>query len=323
MTYRFRILDEGYFETRKENMQNLQHTVARKIEISGVGLHSGRSVQLEILPANPGTGILFKRVDILGTPSVGAHVSNIMSTDLNTTIGTGDVRISTIEHLMAAFVGLGIDNAIVKINGPEIPIMDGSSQPFVESILSAGIVTQAAGRRAFVVRDTFELRQGDKWIRIEPADETSYSMMIDFGSQVIGQQSVEVGASRSEFMELCYSRTFCHVNDVTAMRKAGLALGGSLENAVVVSDTEVLNPHGLRCSDEFVRHKLLDCIGDLALLGAPLIGRIVASKSGHGLHAAFMKALWQRRGDVLAVLEDTGVLRRESDGTAMAMGARV
>lgn len=285
-------------------MRNCQQTIARRIDLSGIGLHSGRMVRLEILPGDVGSGIVFKRIDILGMPTVAAHVSNIQSTDLNTTIGIGEVRVSTIEHLMAAFAGLGIDNAIVKIDGPEVPVMDGSAAPFVEAILDAGILPQSAERRVFVVRESFELRQGDKWIKIEPADSTTYSMSIEFKSQAIGRQSVEIEWTESAFEEIFASRTFCHVNDVTAMRKAGLALGGSLENAVVVSDDEVLNPEGLRYDDEFVRHKLLDCIGDLALLGAPLIGKITASKSGHGLHAGFMKALWQKRSEVLAVVED-------------------
>lgn len=287
-------------------MRNCQQTIARRIDLSGVGLHSGRVVRMEILPADASLGIVFKRTDILGTPSILAHVSNIQSTDLNTTIGVGEVRVSTIEHLMAAFAGLGIDNAIVKIDGPEVPVMDGSSAPFVEAILSAGILPQAAERRVFVVRESFELRQGDKWIKIEPADKTTYAMSIDFKSQAIGKQSCQLEWSPTSFEQIFASRTFCHMNDVTAMRKAGLALGGSLENAVVVSDDEVLNPEGLRYDDEFVRHKLLDCIGDLALLGAPIIGKITASKSGHGLHAGFMKALWQKRSEVLAVVEDVG-----------------
>lgn len=285
-------------------MRNNQQTIARRVDLSGVGLHSGRIVRIEILPGDVNSGIIFKRTDILGTPAVAAHVSNIQSTDLNTTIGIGEVRISTIEHLMAAFAGLGIDNAIVKIDGPEVPVMDGSAAPFVDAILAAGILPQSAARRMFIVRDSFELRQGDKWIKVEPADVTTYAMAIEFKSQAIGKQSCEIEWTEGSFEQIFDSRTFCHVNDVTAMRKAGLALGGSLENAIVVSDDEVLNPEGLRYDDEFVRHKLLDCIGDLALLGAPLIGKITASKSGHGLHAGFMKALWQKRSEVLAVVED-------------------
>lgn len=285
-------------------MLNAQQTVACRIDLSGVGLHSGRVVHLEILPADIGTGIVFKRVDLLGAPSIPAHVNNIQSTDLNTTIGVGEARVSTIEHLMAAFAGLGIDNAIVKVDGPEVPVMDGSAEPFVEAILAAGIVPQGAQRRLLIVREAFELRQGDKWIKVEPADETTFTMNIEFKSKAIGKQVVEFRWQHDSLESIFASRTFCHMNDVQAMRKVGLALGGSLENAVVVSDEEVLNPEGLRADDEFVRHKLLDCIGDLALLGAPIVGRVTASKSGHGLHAGFMKALWHKRSEVLAVVED-------------------
>jgi UDP-3-O-[3-hydroxymyristoyl] N-acetylglucosamine deacetylase len=298
-----------------------QHTVARRMEVSGIALHSGKVVRIEILPAAINTGIVFKRVDLPGMPSVLAHVSNIQSTDLNTTIARGDAKESTIEHLMAAFSGLGIDNALVKIDGPEVPVMDGSAAPFVDRILVAGISAQEAQRRYFVVREAFEFQMGDKWIRVEPSDVTRFEMEIDFKSKAIGRQSFGFDMDREAFIGLSGSRTFCHVNDVNAMRKAGLALGGSLDNAVVVSDDEVLNPGGLRYDNEFVRHKLLDCVGDLSLLGGPIIGRIVAYKSGHGLHAAFMKAIWSHRNKLLAVVEDLGVRRNTSKSAAAAAGA--
>lgn len=298
-----------------------QHTVARRIEVSGIALHSGKVVRIEILPAAINTGILFKRVDLPGMPSVLAHVSNIQSTDLNTTIANGEAKVSTIEHLMAAFAGLGIDNALVKIDGPEVPVMDGSAAPFVDRILAAGISAQDALRRYFVVREAFEFQMGDKWIRVEPSDVTRFEMEIEFKSKAIGRQSYGFDLERESFIGVAGSRTFCHVNDVNAMRKAGLALGGSLENAVVVSDDEVLNPEGLRFDDEFVRHKLLDCIGDLSLLGAPIVGRVIAFKSGHGLHASFMKAVWSHRHQLLAVVEDLGVRRGLGKTAAAAAGA--
>lgn len=297
-----------------------QHTVSRRIEVSGIALHSGKVVRIEILPAAINTGIVFKRVDLPGSPSVLAHVSNIQSTDLNTTIASGEAKVSTIEHLMAAFAGLGVDNALVKIDGPEVPVMDGSAAPFVERILATGIASQEAQRRYFVVREAFEFQMGDKWIRVEPCEVTRYEMEIDFKSKAIGRQVFGFNMDRESFIDISGSRTFCHVNDVNAMRKAGLALGGSLENAVVVSDEEVLNPEGLRSDDEFVRHKLLDCVGDLSLLGGPIVGRIVAYKSGHGLHAAFMKAVWAHRHQLLAVVEDLGV-RRGASKVAVAAGA--
>jgi UDP-3-O-[3-hydroxymyristoyl] N-acetylglucosamine deacetylase len=286
---------------------NKQHTVARKVQLSGIALHSGKVVRLEIHPAAVNTGIIFKRVDLPGMPSVLAHVSNIQSTDLNTTVAMGDAKVATIEHLMAAFAGLGVDNALVKIDGPEVPVMDGSAAPFIERILSAGLSVQNAQRKYFVVREAFEFRSGDKWIKVEPSDATEFEMHIDFKSLVIGRQSFGFAFGRESFLKIAGCRTFCHVNDVNAMRRAGLALGGSLENAIVVSDDEVLNPEGLRFKDEFVRHKLLDCVGDLYLLGGPIIGKISAYKSGHGLHAGFMRAVWAHRDEVLSVVEDLGI----------------
>jgi UDP-3-O-[3-hydroxymyristoyl] N-acetylglucosamine deacetylase len=282
-----------------------QTTLAKRISLDGVGLHTGKPIHIDLLPADAGTGIVFKRTDVAASSPIEAHVLNIHSTDLNTTIGTNDLRVATIEHLMAAFAGLGVDNVIVKVNGPEVPVMDGSAQPFVDRILEAGICKQDSHRRVFVVKNACELRQGDKWIRIEPADSTIFSMEIDFRSRAIGRQTFEIDLGQKGFEEVVDSRTFCHVNDVNAMKKAGLALGGSLENAVVVSDDEVLNPEGLRCADEFVRHKLLDCIGDMALLGGPFLGKITAYKSGHGLHASFLKLLWQKRTEVFSIVEDS------------------
>ncbi|MCX6119902.1 MAG: UDP-3-O-acyl-N-acetylglucosamine deacetylase [Proteobacteria bacterium] len=291
----------------------VQRTLAKKVVLTGVGLHSGKDMRLELHPADIDFGIQFRRTDLAQSLPIHAHAINIHSTDLNTTISSGDARISTIEHLMAAFAGLEIDNVLVKLDGPEVPVMDGSAGPFVEAILDAGVALQNANKKYFVVREVFELRQGDKWIRVEPATNTSFSMQIDFKSSVIGAQSLNFEWSTVEALESIFvSRTFCHVNDVTAMQRAGLALGGSLDNAIVVSDDEVLNPEGLRFNDEFVRHKLLDCIGDLSMLGAPIIGKFSAYKSGHGLHAAFMKALWAKKSEILTIVEDMQHISRQS-----------
>jgi len=301
---------------------SFQASVGKRIEIQGIGLHTGKLIKLEILPAEVGSGILFKRTDLLATSMIPAHVNHILATDLNTTIGIGDAKIATIEHLMAAFAGLGIDNALVKVDGPEVPVMDGSARPFVDAILKAGVVHQGTLRKLLVVKDVFEFRQADKWIRIEPSDVTSYSMYIDFRSRAIGEQKFTMAWSQAAFKDVLESRTFCHVNDVNAMRKAGLALGGSLENAIVVSDDEVLNPDGLRSPNEFVKHKILDCLGDLALLGSPLVGKISAYKSGHGLHAGFMKSLWQRRSEFLTVVEGVGITTHSDHHAAAAVGLK-
>ena len=284
-------------------MDRFQSTVRRKVKFVGMGLHTGRPVMLEILPAAAGTGIVFQRTDsatAVATPATIAHVAN---TELSTTIGVGASSVSTIEHLMAAFSGLGIDNALVRIDGPEVPILDGSAAPFVDKLLAAGLTKVEGVRKLLLVKDTFEVRDQGRLMRIEPSTRLRFHSEIDFASQAIGRQALDFTFSRSSFLELCESRTFCHVKEVEAMRAVGLALGGSLENAVVVTDTDVMNAEGLRSPDEFVRHKLLDCIGDLALLGAPLVGHITTVKAGHGLHARFMQELMSRQSELLTVVE--------------------
>lgn len=284
-------------------MERQQNTIGNSIFIVGTGLHSGKDVHMEILPALAGTGIVFQRVDHKGAVPVAAHPANITATELCTTIGTGISSVSTIEHLMAAFVGLGIDNAIVRVDGPELPILDGSAAEFVDAIIAAGTRKQEKNRKVLIVKKPFEIRRDDRFIRIEPFTQLTFRCEIDYSSRAIGHQMIEFDFSRSGFMELCNARTFCHLSEVESMRKQGLALGGSLANAVVVDDQKVVNKEGLRGSDEFVRHKLLDCIGDLALLGSSLIGKVTTNKSGHGLHAEFTKELWNRRDEFLTIVE--------------------
>jgi UDP-3-O-[3-hydroxymyristoyl] N-acetylglucosamine deacetylase len=255
------------------------------------------------MPAGAGNGIVFHRTDDVKAMPVAANPTNISATNLSTTIGNGINRVATIEHLMAAFAGLGIDNATVQIDGPEVPILDGSSAPFVDAIQAVGVRRLEKNRKMLIVKKAFEVRDGEHSIRIEPCDKLTFVCEIEYASQAIGNQSLEFDFSRSGFMELCNARTFCHIAEVEAMRKNGLALGGSLENAVVVDDKKVMNAEGLRGRDEFVRHKLLDCIGDLALLGSSLVGKVTTHKSGHSLHAKFTKELWSKREEYLAVIE--------------------
>ena len=280
-----------------------QTTVGQKLRFVGIGLHSGRPVTLEILPARADTGIVFQRTDLTGAAPLPAVARGIRSTELSTTIGSGVNSISTIEHLMAAFVGLGLDNVLVRLDGPEVPIMDGSAQPFVEALLHAGTRKVGGGRRLLLVKETFEVRDGQRLMRVEPADKLSFHCEIEFASAVIGRQSLDFTFGRSAFLELSGARTFCHVKEVNAMRAAGLALGGSLDNAIVVTDAEVMNTEGLRTRDEFVRHKLLDFIGDLGLLGAPLVGKVTLVRNGHGLHARFMQELLARKAELLTEVE--------------------
>jgi UDP-3-O-[3-hydroxymyristoyl] N-acetylglucosamine deacetylase len=290
----------------------------KKIELKGIGLHSGRPATLTVLPAEGHTGVVFRRTDLAHAEPIKATVTNICSTDLSTSIGNGQNKVATIEHLMAAFAGLGIDNALVLVDGPEVPIMDGSSAPFVDALLAAGIAKIPGHRRLFVVKDAFEIKDGDKLMRVEPADRLEFSCVVDYKSGAIGRQALDFTFSRANFLDLCESRTFCHFKEVEAMRAHGLALGGSLDNAIVVTDTEVMNPGGLRYADEFVRHKLLDCIGDLALLGAPLVGKITLHKAGHALHAKFVTELMRRKAELLSVVE-TGSFRDRRPAVAEAL----
>lgn len=286
-----------------------QSTLRVPVRFAGIGLHSGREVRLEVKPAPAGTGIVFVRTDLENADPIRARASAITCSDLSTTIGRGCNTVATIEHLMAAFAGLGIDNAVVRIDGPEVPIVDGSAAPFVDGFLASGIVKVPGYRKMFIVREAFQVEDGDKLVRVEPARSLSFECGIDYGDRVIGRQSLVYEVSKRSFLSLCGSRTFCHIRDVDAMRAAGLALGGSLENAVVVTDDGVLNQEGLRYSDEFVRHKVLDCIGDLALLGAPLVGKVMLRRAGHAMHARFMRELLARKNELLAVV-DLGDLRQ-------------
>jgi UDP-3-O-[3-hydroxymyristoyl] N-acetylglucosamine deacetylase len=248
-------------------------------------------------PAAPDTGIVFRRIDLPGRPLVPARHDLAADLVLCTSIGADGAKVGTIEHLMAAFAGLGLDNAVIDIDGPEVPVMDGSSAPFVFLLECAGLREQAAARRYLRILETVEVRDGDKVARLEPADAFSVTVEIAFESRAIGHQSVSVASGAAAFKaELARARTFGFEHEVEQMRAMGLARGGSLENAVVVSGDRVLNDGGLRYADEFVRHKALDAIGDLYLAGAPILGRFVASRSGHALNNRLLRELFSRPG---------------------------
>ena len=294
-------------------MKRFQGTLAKPIQFVGVGLHSGSLVNLEIIPQSPNTGILFERTDI-SAPPILACPSNISSTLLSTTIGKGPSTVATIEHLMAAFWGLGIDNALVRVSAQEIPILDGSSAPFVDKFSEVGIQIQHIPRNIIIPPEAFEILEGDKFIRYEPPAEYDKPYLdihctVDFPSSIIGKQSLEFRYSEEAFLKISEARTFCHLNDVKMMRSQGLALGGSLDNAVVVDNDKVLNTDGLRYKDEFVRHKLLDFFGDIALLPGSLAGKVTMCKNGHGLHAQFTKK-------IMTYLE-------KSDASPKSLGKRI
>ena len=268
-----------------------QTTLRNPVHFMGKGLHSGRMVSMIVEPADINTGIRFLRSDLAYAEPIAALAHQVKATQLCTTLGHGPNTVATIEHLMAALAGLGISNALIRLDAPEVPIMDGSSCEFVEGIMEAGLIEQAAPALVFRLKESFEYREGDKYIRLHPAQKSTVQCNIDFDNPLIGKQSMYYEASLDSFLSISKARTFCYLRDVEAMREQGLALGGGLDNAVVVSDKAILNKEGLRSHDEFVQHKLLDLIGDFALLGAPLLARIEAYKSGHALHAKAMNAL--------------------------------
>ena len=265
-----------------------QRTLAKRVSCTGVGLHSGAPVQLTLAPAPAGSGITFVRMD-LGV-EVPARHDLVVDTKLSTSIAIGQARVSTIEHVMSALLGMGIDNCRVEVDGPEIPILDGSAAPFVCLIVEAGVRAQRAARRFVMITTPVEVREGDKLARLEPADGFSIDFTADFKHPLITDQGFRVSVSDRTFeREVARARTFCFRKDIELMQKNGLAKGGSLENAIVVDDFSILNPEGLRFPDEFARHKVLDAIGDLALLGRPVLGTLTAVKSGHALNQALVR----------------------------------
>jgi UDP-3-O-[3-hydroxymyristoyl] N-acetylglucosamine deacetylase len=271
-----------------------QRTLKASTRTTGVGLHTGARVDIVLRPAQPDTGIVFHRSDLSPPVSIPATASRVGDTRLSSTLREGAATVSTVEHLMSALAGLGIDNLHVDVAGPEIPIMDGSAGPFVFLLQGAGIVEQDAPKRYLRIVSPVEVRDGDKWARFEPYDGFRLDFTIDFPHPVFGSENRHVVidfAEHSYVKEVARARTFGFMQDVEAMRAAGLGLGGSLQNAVVLDEVRVLNSEGLRYDNEFVRHKVLDAIGDLYLLGHPLIGQYVAHKSGHALNNALARAL--------------------------------
>jgi len=271
-----------------------QRTLKNKIKSTGVGLHTGVRVELMLRPAPPDTGIVFHRTDLPQPVTIVADSRNVGDTRLSSSLEKDGARISTVEHLMSALAGLGVDNLHVDVAGPEIPIMDGSAGPFVFLLQSAGIVEQSAAKRYLRIKSTVEARQDDKWARFEPHHGFMLDFTIDFPHPVFGSENRHVAidfAEHSYIKEVSRARTFGFMQDVEALRAAGLILGGNLQNAIVLDETRILNSEGLRYDNEFAKHKVLDAIGDLYLLGHPLIGKYTAYKSGHGLNNALSRAL--------------------------------
>lgn len=271
-----------------------QRTVSQRVWAEGVGIHSGQRCRLAVLPAAPDSGLVFVRTDLPGRVEIPADVNQVVESRLATTLGRSGATVGTVEHLMAALYGLGIDNARIEVDGPEVPILDGSAEPFVRMILAGGgtVAQRSRPKRFFVVKKTVRIADGDRSVTLRPHGCFTIDFSIDFPHPVVGKQRREfVLSDRSFLHEISRARTFGFAREVEAMKAAGLARGGSLDNAVVVDDFCVQNPDGLRYPDEFVRHKVLDALGDLALIGAPIIGRFEAVKAGHALTAALLHKL--------------------------------
>lgn len=287
-----------------------QRTLKNVIRATGVGLHTGEKVYLTLRPAAPDSGIIFRRVDLDEPVEIPATPDNVGDTTLSTTLIKDGVRISTVEHLLSAMAGLGIDNAYVDLNAAEVPIMDGSAGPFVFLIQSAGIEEQNAPKRFIRIKKQVRVEDGDKWVNFEPFDGFKVAFTIDFDHPAFkeGTQVAEVDFSTTSFVrEVSRARTFGFMNQIEQLRANNLALGGSLDNAVVVDDYRILNEDGLRYVDEFVKHKILDSIGDLYLLGHSLIGAFSGHKSGHALNNELLRALLAQEDAWEEVtFEDTG-----------------
>ena len=275
-----------------------QRTLKNIIRATGVGLHTGEKVYLTLRPAAAGTGIVFRRTDLPSPVDIKATPYAVGDTRLSSCLEKDGVRVSTVEHLMSALAGLGIDNAYVDLTAPEVPIMDGSAGPFVFLLQSAGLEEQKAPKKFIRVLKSVEARDGDKWVRFEPHNGFKLDLSIDFDHPVLerSSQSVCVDFSTTSYIkEVSRARTFGFMQDVEAMREQGLALGGSLDNAIVMDEYRVLNSDGLRYDDEFVKHKVLDAIGDLYLLGHPLIGAFSGYKSGHALNNLLLRRLLEQQ----------------------------
>lgn len=269
-----------------------QHTLRSRVTLAGVALHGGGAARAVLRPAPTGTGIRFRRADLPGSPDLPARASFVVDTALATVLGCGEVTVATVEHCLAALAGLGVDNALVEVEGPEVPIGDGSSLPFCQAILAAGLRRQRARRRAIRVLQPVAAREGDKYCLLRPGEGFRVTYTVDFDGCYPGVQRLDLALDPAVFCrELAPARTFGFLEEVTYLRSVGKARGGSLENALVLDNGRVLNPEGLRMPDEPVRHKALDAVGDLALAGAPILGHLVVHKGGHSLHTQLVRNL--------------------------------
>jgi UDP-3-O-[3-hydroxymyristoyl] N-acetylglucosamine deacetylase len=303
----------------------LQKTIRKPVTIRGVGLHSAKPVQVTIHPAGPSAGIVFVRTDLAGAKEIPAHFNYVVSTRLATTIGTDSQNtVSTIEHLMAAFFALGIDNARIEIDGPEMPILDGSSLPFVHALEGVGVESLLKAKSVLVLKDRIEFRMGEKWAVAEPCNRLEVHGSIEWDHPAIGFQEYRFIEGKTKATDFAGARTFCQLRDVEAMKRMGLAQGGSLENAIVVDDTKVINPEGLRYKNEFARHKVLDSLGDFMLAQVGLRASIRLHRAGHDLHQQLLAHIFKNPA-AFEIRVGEKVARREElpAGLAAAMATAI
>lgn len=273
----------------------MQRTIKSEVRCHSVGLHSGRKVNMTLKPASADEGIVFVRKDLKGENRIKAELKNVFDTTLATTLGMNGTRISTVEHLLSAFRGMGVDNAVVEVDSFEVPIMDGSALPFVNIIKLCGTKVQNRGRKFIVIKKEVAVSDREGEARLVPSSEFQITYRIGYDHPLIGEQTFHMVFSNEAYeQEICAARTFGFLKDVEYLQAKGLALGGSLNNAIVLDDHKIINKEGLRCPDELIKHKVLDAIGDLFLLGMPIIGHFIGNKSGHRLNNMLLKELMSR-----------------------------
>ena len=286
-----------------------QKTIRKKVSFSGIGLHSGKQVTISVKPSEPNTGIVFKRVDLKENNLVYPNFLNVSNTALNTTISNDyGVKVSTIEHLMGALFGMGIDNVLIEINNEEVPILDGSAKFFIDRILSVGLESSDQPIKIIKINQKVEFKSGEKFISIEPSKlSLDIDFQLKFRNKIIGNQQNRINVYEDDLTDIFNSRTFCLYEDIEAIKKNGLAKGGSLENAIVVKDEHILNPEGLRNNKEFVNHKILDCIGDLFTSGYRIIASVNCSQGGHYLTNNLLRKLFEdkRNFSIIEIQERT------------------
>jgi UDP-3-O-[3-hydroxymyristoyl] N-acetylglucosamine deacetylase len=298
-----------------------QKTLKDSVTLTGIGIHSGKPAHLTLRPARTNFGVRFVRTDLEGFPEIAAHYKNVINTQMATTIGRGQVYVSTVEHVLAALQGMGIDNCLIEVSGPEVPIMDGSSGAFCEAIAQAGVLNQRQMRPILALRRKVEIKIAEKWAVAEPSARLEIHGSIDWDHPSIGYQEYHYVEGKTDFAELARARTFGFLKEVEALKRAGLARGGSLENAVVLDHALVLNPEGLRCPDEFVRHKVLDALGDFKLAGIQMQAYFRLHRAGHDLHSQLLSAIF-KDPDNFEIIDDTAVeqVRPARVRAAMARG---